>query len=54
MSSVAGSLPDMQPWRPRKSFAHVNPTMPVLCSRGMDWPTWAMSGGFRPPGAIRV
>jgi hypothetical protein len=26
--------------------------MPILCSPGMDWPTSAMNGGFRPPGAL--
>jgi hypothetical protein len=53
MESIAGSLPDLQTRKPRNSFACINRTMPMLCSRRMDWPTSAMSGGFRPPGALR-
>ena len=52
MNTFAGSLPEMQLRRPRKSFARINRTMPMLCSRGMDWPTSATSGGFRPPGVL--
>jgi len=49
---IAGCLPDVQTRKLRNSFACINRTMPMLCSRRTDWPTSAMTGGFRPPGAL--
>jgi hypothetical protein len=39
------------PAAPRNPFASMKHTMPIMRSWKMDWPTSAMSGGFRPTAA---
>jgi hypothetical protein len=52
IESGASSLPVLQPRERRNPFACINRTMLMLCSWRMDWPTSAMSGGFRPSDAL--
>ncbi len=49
MNSTAVAVPDVQFRWLRNSFASMKCSMPIIRALRMNWPTSAISGGFRPP-----
>ncbi len=54
MSRSAVALPDLRSRGKRNSFASMKRVAPITCCERWNWPTSAMSGGFRPPGRHNV